>query len=100
MPGIIISMFAAKALADLGVKLGPWEYASMIFCAIALVIGLSGSSLTKGFIGVGLAILLACVGVDPMLGRGRFTFEFDRYEEAPAEIAQKIIEERKAELEE
>ena len=33
-------------------------------------------------------------------GRGRFTFEFDRYEEAPAEIAQKIIEERKAEIEE
>ena len=33
-------------------------------------------------------------------GRGRFTFEFDRYEEAPAEIAQKIIEERKNEIEE
>ena len=33
-------------------------------------------------------------------GRGRFSFEFDRYEEAPAEIAQKIIEERKAEMEE
>ena len=33
-------------------------------------------------------------------GRGRFTFEFDRYEEAPAEIAQKIIEERKHEIEE
>ena len=74
IPGIIISMFAAKALADLGVKLGPWEYASMIFCAIALVIGLGGSSLVKGFIGVGLAVILACVGVDPMLGRARFTF--------------------------
>ena len=59
IPGIIIAMFAAKALADLGVKLGPWEYASMIFCAIALVIGLSGASLCKGFIGVGMAILLA-----------------------------------------
>ena len=33
-------------------------------------------------------------------GRGRFTFEFDRYEEAPSEVAQKIIEERKAEMEE
>jgi len=74
IPGVIISMFAAKALADLGVKLGPWEYASMIFCAIALVIGLSGASLCKGFIGVGFAIILACVGVDPMLGRSRFTF--------------------------
>ncbi len=33
-------------------------------------------------------------------GRGRFTFEFDRYEEAPSEVAQKIIEERKNEIEE
>ncbi len=74
IPGIIIAMAAAKGLADLGVKLGPWEYTSMIFCAIALVIGLSGDSLVKGFIGVGFAIILACVGVDPMLGRARFTF--------------------------
>ena len=74
MPGIIISMFAAKALADLGVKLGPWEYCSMIFCAIALVIGLSGDSLVKGFIGVGFAIILASIGVDPLIGRPRLTF--------------------------
>ncbi|MBQ7299121.1 MAG: elongation factor G [Clostridia bacterium] len=33
-------------------------------------------------------------------GRGRFTFEFDRYEEAPAEVAPKIIEERKNEIDE
>ena len=75
LPGIIISMFAAKALADLGVKLGPWEYCSMIFCAIALVIGLSGSSLCKGFIGVGFAIILASIGVDPLIGRPRLTFK-------------------------
>jgi elongation factor G len=31
-------------------------------------------------------------------GRGRFTCYFERYEEAPAEIAAKIIEARKAEL--
>jgi putative tricarboxylic transport membrane protein len=74
IPGIIIAMVAAKGLADLGVKLGPWEYTSMIFCAIALVIGLSGDSLVKGFVGVGFSIILASVGVDPMLGRARFTF--------------------------
>ncbi len=30
-------------------------------------------------------------------GRGSFTFEFERYEEAPANVAQKVIEEAKAE---
>jgi len=31
-------------------------------------------------------------------GRGLFTFEFVRYEDAPANVAQKVIEQRKAEL--
>ena len=29
-------------------------------------------------------------------GRGTFTFEFARYEDAPAQVAQKVIEEAKA----
>ena len=32
-------------------------------------------------------------------GRGSFTFEFERYEEAPQNVAQKVIEEAKAEAE-
>ena len=30
-------------------------------------------------------------------GRGSFTFTFERYEEAPSNVAQKVIEEAKAE---
>ena len=74
IPGIIIAMFLAKTLADFGVKIGPWDYASMIFCALAMVIGLSGTSLVKGFAGVGLAIIVSCVGTDPISNRERFTF--------------------------
>ena len=74
IPGIIIAMFLAKTLADFGVKIGPWDYAAMIFCALAMVIGLSGTSLVKGFAGVGLAIIVSCVGTDPILSRERFTF--------------------------
>lgn len=33
-------------------------------------------------------------------GRGSFTFEFERYEEAPSNVAQKVIDARKLELEE
>lgn len=33
-------------------------------------------------------------------GRGSFTFEFARYEDAPAQVAQKVIEQHKAQLEE
>ena len=79
LPGIIIAMFAAKGLADLGVKLGPWEYAAMIFCALALVIGLSGDSLIKGFVGVGFAVIISCVCVDPVTSRDRFTFGIENF---------------------
>ena len=74
IPGIFIAMFLCKPLADFGVKIGPWDYASMIFCALAMVIGLSGASVVKGFIGVGLAVIISCVGTDPILSRERFTF--------------------------
>ena len=33
-------------------------------------------------------------------GRGSFTFEFARYEDAPAQVAQKVIEQQKAQMEE
>jgi len=33
-------------------------------------------------------------------GRGRFSFVFERYEEAPANVSQKVIEQRKAETQE
>ena len=74
LPGIIICLFLCKPLADFGVKIGPWDYASMIFCALAMVIGLSGTSLVKGFAGVGLAIIVSCIGTDPVSSRERFTF--------------------------
>ena len=74
IPSILIAMAAARVLAELGVKMGPWEYASMCFCAVAMVIGLSEGNLVKGFIGVGLAILLCSIGPDPISGRMRLTF--------------------------
>ena len=61
-------------LADWGVKLGPWEYAAMCFCAVAMVVGLSEGNLVKGIAGVGLAILLCSIGPDPISGRPRLTF--------------------------
>ena len=74
LPSILIAMAAAKFLADWGVKLGPWEYAAMCFCAVAMVVGLSEGNLVKGIAGVGLAILLCSIGPDPISGRPRLTF--------------------------
>lgn len=76
--GTILSLIAAMALcpflAKWAVQLGPWEYFALCYCAIAMVIGLSGGSIAKGLAASGLGILVACVGTDTFSGNLRFTF--------------------------
>lgn len=74
VPGIIIAMFCCRSLALVAVKMGPWEYAAMCFCAICMVVGLAKDNMARAFLGVGLAILLSCIGQDAIDGQPRFTF--------------------------
>ncbi len=71
-PSIILAIFACRGIAIWAVKLGPWEYAALCFCAILMVVGLSKGNLVKSMIGVGLAIFLASIGEDPINASGRF----------------------------
>lgn len=74
--GIIGWVFLATLtpiLADFGLKFGPWEFFSLIAFAITILASLSGTSLVKGLIAGMLGMLLATVGIDPMLGAPRFT---------------------------
>lgn len=77
--GTVLSIIAALALcpilADWAVQLGPWEYFALCYCAIAMVIGLSGGSIVKGLIACGMGLLAACVGTAPLSGNLRFTFD-------------------------
>ena len=61
-------------IAAFAMKLGPWEYFSLCFCAIALVSALAKGSLAKGFMGAFLGLMFACVGVAPLDGAYRYTF--------------------------
>lgn len=79
VPSIILAIFACKVIGTWAVKLGPWEYAALCFCAILMVVGFSKDDMVKSMIGVGLAIFLASVGEDPINASGRFLF-FGRLE--------------------
>ena len=74
IPSLLIAIILAPFIANLAVKLGPWEYFALCFCAIAMVVGLSKGNAAKGLIAVGLAILLASVGLAPISSTQRFTF--------------------------
>lgn len=74
VPSIMLAIVACKFIASWAVKLGPWEYAAMCFCAITSIVGLSKKQVSRSLIGVGLAVILASVGTDPVTGQGRLVF--------------------------
>ena len=79
VPSVILAIFACGVVGRWSVKLGPWEYAALCFCAILMVVGFSKGDMIKSMIAVGLAIFLASVGEDPIDASGRFLF-FGRLE--------------------
>ncbi|MBD8892651.1 tripartite tricarboxylate transporter permease [Roseibium litorale] len=71
---ILIAMALSPVMARLALRLGPWEYFSLGFCAIALVAALSRGSIYQGMAAAALGLLLSCVGFAPIDGNARFTF--------------------------
>ena len=74
VPSVLVASVAARWLADLAVKLGPWEYFSLGICAIVLVVTLSKGDTVKGILSAALGLLVSSVGLAPMDGVKRFTF--------------------------
>lgn len=71
---VIVATFLSPLIADLAVKLGPWEYFSLCLCAITLVVSLSKGNLFKGLASAFIGLLLCSVGIAPIDGYRRFTF--------------------------
>ncbi len=71
---IIIATFLSPMIADLALKLGPWEYFSLGFCAITLVAALSRENIFKGLASAAIGLLLSSVGFAPIDGYPRFAF--------------------------
>lgn len=69
-----IAMAVTPLIADLALKLGPWEYFSLCFCALTLVSSLVKGNLFKGFMACFIGLLLSSVGMAPLDGAYRFTF--------------------------
>jgi putative tricarboxylic transport membrane protein len=72
--GWIVLAAATAPLADFGLKFGPWEMFSLVAFSITMIASLSGDSLTKGLIAGLLGMLLATIGLDPVLNIARFSF--------------------------
>ncbi|EEB82978.1 trap-t family transporter, large (12 tms) inner membrane subunit [Roseobacter sp. GAI101] len=73
----IVLIFAAPPLALFAVRLGPWEYFSLIVFALTIVASLVGASVVRGILAGLIGLAISTVGPDPMMGRPRFDFGFE-----------------------
>ncbi|KAE9625131.1 tripartite tricarboxylate transporter permease [Parasedimentitalea maritima] len=76
----LILVVAAPPLAVFAVKLGPWEYFSLIVFALTIVASLVGASVIRGLLAGLIGLAISTVGADPILGRPRFDFGIEMLE--------------------
>ncbi|MGI9294205.1 MAG: tripartite tricarboxylate transporter permease [Pseudomonadales bacterium] len=70
-----VLIFVAAPLAAIAIKFGSPDFTMLYLFALTMIAGVSGNSFTKGAISVGIGIILACVGLDPVSGYQRLTFD-------------------------
>ncbi|SDL25438.1 putative tricarboxylic transport membrane protein [Glycomyces sambucus] len=75
---ILLLTFIAPALAGVALAFGPAEYTVLALIGIFLVGTLGSGSLWKSAAAAALGLLIATVGLDPLLGTPRFTFGTDQ----------------------
>ncbi|SHJ53185.1 tripartite tricarboxylate transporter permease [Paramaledivibacter caminithermalis] len=65
--------FFSPLLAKLALKFGPAEYFWLSIFGLTIIAGVSTKSIIKGLISGTLGLIISTIGMDPMLGRPRFT---------------------------
>jgi putative tricarboxylic transport membrane protein len=73
--GVVGLTFFAPLLARAALAFGPPEYFMLTMLGLSLVISLSGRALGKGLLAALLGLLTAAVGLDPLTGVARLTFD-------------------------
>jgi putative tricarboxylic transport membrane protein len=67
-------VFLALPLTTIALSFGPPEIFALLVFGLSLVTGLASKSLVRALIAASIGMLLAQVGIDPVMGAPRFTF--------------------------
>ncbi|MFH1737731.1 MAG: tripartite tricarboxylate transporter permease [bacterium] len=67
-------VFLAIPLTRFALTFGPPEIFSLLVVGLSLVTGLAGTSLVRGLISAIFGLLIAMIGIDPVVGAPRFTY--------------------------
>ena len=70
----IILLFCAEPVAQFALKFGPEERFSLCVFGLSIIAAISGKDILKGLTMGLVGMLVAMIGLDPILGMPRFTF--------------------------
>jgi putative tricarboxylic transport membrane protein len=71
--GLIVLMFLVYPLASAALEFAPPEYFAIMCMGLSLVAYLTSGSILKAIVMAIVGLFLGCVGIDPILGKLRFT---------------------------
>lgn len=71
---LVLMTFLSAWVASAALGFGPAEMTALIVLALCLVTVLGGDDPFKGFVGLGVGLWVAMIGLDPISGGARFTF--------------------------
>lgn len=77
--GTIILIALTPLLASVALAFSSPEFFGLALLGLTVVASLSSGQLSKGLIGVGFGLLIATVGIDPLSGTQRFTFDIQNF---------------------
>ncbi|GAB7021203.1 tripartite tricarboxylate transporter permease [Halostagnicola sp. A-GB9-2] len=72
---VLALMFLSPLIADAALRFRSPEFFALALFGLTIIASVSGDSLTKGMISGLLGMLIATVGIDPLTGYQRFTFD-------------------------
>lgn len=73
--GLIGVVLFAAPLAKAALSFGPPEYFGIIFLGLTLISYLARGSVLKAFMMGAFGLILSCIGIDPIQGSSRLTFD-------------------------
>src|SRR6201988_4680777 len=73
--GVLMLTFIAPPLATLALRFGPPEYTALLLLGLIFLAYMSTTSLTRTLIMAVLGLMLGMIGIDPLSGHFRYSFD-------------------------
>ena len=87
---VLLLIFLAPQVAELALKLGPTEIASLIIFSLTIIAYVSGKSILKGLISAGIGLFACTIGIDSITATPRLAFGIPELERGVALIPMSI----------